>query len=65
MASFTDLGAWAMQTLREVEEMHLDLMELKVGTAMLSNRIVRLDSPIVFNELARLERVLKELVPET
>jgi hypothetical protein len=54
-----------MQTLREVEEMHLDLMELKVGTAMLSNRIVRLDSPIVFNELARLERVLKELVPET
>ena len=49
---------------QEVKEMHLDVMKLKVGVAMLSNRIVRLDSPIVFDELARLEQVYRELVPE-
>lgn len=46
----------AMQMLLEVQQMHDDVLEQKVNVAISSNRLTRLDNPIVHDKLRRLKR---------
>lgn len=45
-----------MQMLLEIEQMHDDVLEHKVNVAISSNRLTRLDNPIVHDKLKSLKR---------
>ena len=45
-----------MQMLLEVQQMHDDILECKVDVAISSNRLTRLDNPIVHDKLRSLKR---------
>ena len=53
-----------MQVLLEVQQMHDDVLEYKVNVAISSNRLTRLDNPIVHDQLKCLKRQM-ELVFES
>lgn len=46
----------AMQMLLEIQQMHDDVLEHKVNVAISSNRLTRLDNPIVHDKLRSLKR---------
>lgn len=45
-----------VQMLFEVQQMHDDILECKVDVAISSNRLTRLDNPIVHDKLRSLKR---------
>lgn len=47
---------FAMQMLLEIQQMHDNVLEHKVNVAISSNRLTRLDNPIVHDKLKSLKR---------
>lgn len=46
----------ALQMLLEIQQMHDDVLEHKVDVAISSNRLTRLDNPLVHDKLRSLKR---------
>ena len=44
-----------MQMLREAEKMHDEALELKVAVAIVGNRMIRLDNPIISGRLSAMK----------
>lgn len=45
-----------LQMLLEIQQMHDDVLEHKVNVAISSNRLTRLDNPIIHDKLKSLKR---------
>lgn len=52
----------AMQMMLEVQRMHDEVLECKVDVAISSNRLTRLDNPIVHDKLRTLRREAEQAV---
>ena len=54
----------AMQMMLEVQRMHDEVLECKADVAISSNRLTRLDNPIVHDKLRTLRREAEQAVQE-
>ena len=54
-----------MQMLLEVQQMHDDVLEYKVDLAISSNRLTRLDNPILHDKLKSLKRQAEQISQST
>ena len=50
-----------LQMLLDVQQMHDDILECKVDVAISSNRLTRLDNPIVHDKLKSLKRQAEQV----
>ena len=51
-----------MQMLLEIQQMHDDVLEHRVSVAISSNRLTRLDNPIVYDKLRSLKKQAETIV---
>ncbi len=48
-----------MQMILQAKQLHLDILEVRTGCAVLSNRLVRLDNPMLRSRLANVEAAVR------
>ena len=60
MMSLTGTECDLVQMLLEVQRMHDEILECKVDVAISSNRLTRLDNPIVHDKLKALKQAAED-----